>query len=492
MRLLGMAVLMMTTAGAAWADDAYIRLEAWREPAEAAVKAQGWAARFPDIVTYPAGGWTAIGLGPLGDDARARMAALKAEGRIPRDAYLVTLGEDFAVTPVTPVIAGAVAAEAAQEGEAVSEAAAPVAQDEATGTQTATAQDEATPDVAAANAAQEGDAASEAEAPVAQDEAAPDATVQAEPAEPQAIEPEPTPTHLRLEAFALRDEAEAALARWRAVLPGAALWQLPDGWHAVTAGPIAADRAAGWLANWKAAGAIPADAFAATEDQLGTPLKAGASLDPDAAPPVPPDMPPIELVQEALIWAGRYQGAMDGRPGPQTNAAIAAEMAAQGINAATPHAEAMAMQALLARREAWRDEMGLAPLTDAATGLEITVPVERLEFLRLDRGLSIYGPKDGSGAALILFNQPGGRAQMEDLAGLITALGWVGHPVREMGASRFVLDGSNDTHIGHAEGHVVDGNVQGFVLIWPLEDAQNAPRLVAVASETLMARPSQD
>ena len=437
MRLWGMAVLMMTTAGAAWADDAYIQLEAWRTQAEAEAAAQGWAARLPNIVTYSTGSWTAIGLGPVEGDENARMAELKAEGSIPRDAYLVTLGEDAAISPVVP-------------GEA------PQAAEEAP-TETETAATEATP---------------EAQATDTPATDTPEAVAEA-------------PTHLRLEAFASRAEAEAALARWRTVLPGAALWQLPDGWHAITAGPIDAALAADWLAEWKAAGAIPADAFAATEDLLGTQLEAGAALDPAAAPPVPPVMPPIEVVQDALHWAGRYSGAIDGRPGPQTNAAIAAEMAAQGIDPASPHAEASAMQALLARREAWRDEMGLAPLTDAATGLEITVPRDRLDFLRVDRGLSIYGPKDGSGAALILFNQPGGRAEMEDLAGLITALGWVGHPAREMGASRFTLDGQNDTHIGHAEGRLTDGQVRGFVLIWPLEDAENAPRLTAVAAETL-------
>lgn len=437
MRLWGMAVLMMTTAGAAWAEGAYIQLEAWRTPAEAAAAAQGWAARLPNIVTYSTGSWTAIGLGPIEGDENARMAELKAEGSIPGDAYLVTLGDDAAISPVIP-------------GEPPP------------------ATEETPPEAAATEAASE----------------APDTDT------PEAVTE--TPTHLRLQAFASRVEAEAALTRWRAVLPGAALWQLPDGWHAITAGPVDAALAAGWLAEWKAAGAIPADAFAATEDQLGTQLEPGAPLDPDAAPPVPPVMPPIEVVQDALHWAGRYEGAIDGRPGPQTSAAIAAEMAAQGINPASPHAEASTMQALLARREAWREEMGLAPLTDAATGLEITVPRDRLEFLRVDRGLSIYGPRDGSGAALILFNQPGGRAEMEDLAGLITALGWVGHPAREMGISRFTLDGQNETHIGHAEGRLADGQVQGFVLIWPLEDAESAPRLTAVAAETLAVAPAAE
>lgn len=517
MRRLGLALLMASTAGAgaAWADAAYIQLEAWREPAEAAAKAQDWAARFPEIVTWQAGSWIAIGLGPVEGDAQAHLTALKADRSIPGDAYLVQLDDETAISRVvagaaSPVAAGPVAGDAADADAdpaddsggparladpAANDAtdAAPAAEDEDAQGAELTASDTAETETAADDAATEAgqapdadEAAAEAQMTAPATDAAPDADTTAA----EAADPAPAPeTYIRLEAFPSRAEAEAALARWREVLPGASLWQLPTGWHTITVGPLDPGQAGDWLAAWKAADAIPADAFAATDDQLGTRLEAGGPLDPDALPPVPPVMPPIEVVQEALHWAGRYEGEIDGRPGPQTNAAIAAEMQAQGIAPDARNGAALAMQALLARRDAWQGEMGLAPLTDALTGLTLTVPLDRLEFLREDRGLSIYGPRDESGAALILFNQQGGRAEMEDLAGLITALGWVGHPVREVTASRFTLDGRNDTHIGHAEGRLVDGRLRGFVLIWPAADAENAPRLAAVASETLELAP---
>lgn len=463
MRLVGLAILMASMAGTAWADAAYIRLEAWREPAEAAAKARDWATRLPQVVTWQAGGWVAIGIGPLSGDSRARLATLKAERAIPRDAYLVTLADGVAIS-TTGAEADGPAPDAQPDADAVASVPGGPGADEAM--------------VAAADSA--------ADALAAQPDPAADPQPEAV-ATPPAPDPE---THIRIEAFQDRDEAEAALSRWRQVLPGAALWQLPGGWHAITTGPVDPARAGDWLAAWKAADAIPADAFAATEADLGALLEAGAPLDPDIRPPPPPVMPPVAVVQEALHWAGHYEGEIDGRTGPQTNAAIAAEMQAQGISPGTRNGEALAMQALLARRDAWRDEMGLAALTDAVTGLTLTAPVERLEFLREDRGLSIYGPRNASGAALILFNQPGGRAEMEDLAGLITALGWVGHPERQMSARGFTLAGGNDTHIGHAEGRLVDGRVTGFVLIWPAADAVNAPRLAAVASETLEPAPA--
>ncbi len=481
MRRLGLAVLMASTAGlgTAWADDAYIQLEAWREPAEAAAKAQGWAARFPETVTWQSGRWFAIGLGPIEGDAAARMGELKAERAIPRDAYLVTLGDDVTVSPVIAGDgAGTGPAATDEPADATDETNRPDAAAEMAGPETATEPADDTTGAGTTEAATEAAGAATEPAGAA---TAPDAP----PAEPAPV----SETHIRLEAFQSRADAEAALTRWREVLPGAALWQLSSGWFAIAAGPLDPAVAGDWLAAWKAADAIPADAFATTEAELGTLLTAGAPPDPDAVPPAPEVMPPVEVVQEALHWAGRYEGEIDGRPGPQTNAAIAAEMEAQGIAPGTRNGEAIAMQALLARRDAWQGEMGLAPLTDALTGLTLTVPLDRLDFLREDRGLSIYGPKDESGAALILFNQPGGRAEMEDLAGLITALGWVGHPERQITASAFTLNGGNATHIGHAEGRIVDGQLRGFVLIWPAADAENAPRLAAVASETLELAP---
>lgn len=74
---------------------------------------------------------------------------------------------------------------------------------------------------------------------------------------------------------------------------------------------------------------------------------------------------------------------------------------------------------------------------------------------------------------------------MLDLAGLVTALGWVPSPERRVERGAVTLHGRNDTHIGHAEGRVVDGMVQGFVLIWPAQDPEEARRLSAEVADTL-------
>ena len=164
-----------------------------------------------------------------------------------------------------------------------------------------------------------------------------------------------------------------------------------------------------------------------------------------------------------------------------TQSAIASEIVR--LRAAPDAATAMAE--LIARREAWRQSMGLTVLQDPHTGLSLPVPMEKLQFDRAERALSIYGPKNGSGAALILFSQPGGQQEMLDIAGLVTALGWVPQPERKVERGSVTLDGRNQTHIGHAEGKVIDGRAQGFVLIWPISDPEDQHRLAAEISDNL-------
>ncbi|WP_211242199.1 peptidoglycan-binding domain-containing protein [Paracoccus gahaiensis] len=290
----------------------------------------------------------------------------------------------------------------------------------------------------------------------------------------------PPGSFLQLASFADRAEAEAALARTREEFPGAGLWDLPEGRFAVALGPVAEEAARAWLPVLAEAGLIPEDAMRVDGADLGQPLDEGQAPDlplPDAAQP----LPPLHEVQRALRWAGHYAGEIDGKDGPMTRAAIRAEIA-EGRASTDP---GTALQHLIAARAEWRDRMGVAPLRDDATGLTVAAPMGALQFDRAERALSIYGPRDGSGAALILFSQPGGQQELLDLAGLVTALGWVPAPDRNVRQGHVTLRGANDAHIGAAEGWVRDGRAEGWVLIWPAADPDTQARLTAELSDSL-------
>ncbi|MDP5307772.1 peptidoglycan-binding domain-containing protein [Paracoccus spongiarum] len=436
MRRLAFFVLAAGLPVAALAQDAVIRIEAKRGGEAAAEAASAWSSRFDNVVTFPlARGWVAIGLGPLPPaEAEARLAALKATGQVPGDSFVAVPGGDVVLSPVAaaaaPTEAGAEAAEAPAQSTSEPE--------------TVTTEDIA---------------------------------ITMDPPQP----PAPAPgTHIRLQSLQSRPEAEAALQTWRERFPEAGLWAVPGGWYGVTLGPLDDATAQAWLAAFKASGDVPRDAFTTPAADLGEAIDAGSAPDLPAAEPAAA-MPPLDEVQRALRWSGHYGGDIDGKSGPMTREAIARAVTALRLS---PD-EGLAMRRLIDSRAAWRDAMGLSTLEDEATGLSLIAPMDRLEFDRAERSLSIYGPKDGSGAALILFSQKGGQQELLDLAGLVTALGWVPQPQRTIEQGRVRLQGANDDHIGHAEGWVRDGRAEGFVLIWPATDAGNQPRVAAEISESL-------
>ncbi|QEU07886.1 peptidoglycan-binding domain-containing protein [Paracoccus yeei] len=469
--VLGAALPLVGAAPSAWAEDVVIRIEAKRGADAAQAAAQGWATQFPDVVTFPAGdNWVAIALGPMPRaEAETRLEQLKTERRVPGDSFL-SAAEGRALTP----LAGASAATPAP-------AEAPVAGNASTFPQGAAPATGAPADGMAEPVL--GDLAGE-DAPAAP--AALPAAVELAAAEPAATEPAPPPEQffIRIDSTTDRAKAEEMLAKWRETLPEAALWSLPNGRLAVAFGPMDEVTGKAWLRALRNADAVTRDAYLTEGDKLGEIAVIGAK--PDLGPPPGPDaapvpMPPLEEIQRALRWAGHYDGPIDGKDGPMTQKAIAEEIVRLRASPDT----ATAMAELIRRREAWRAEIGLTQLRDDHTGLELPAPMDRLQFDRSERALSIYGPKDGSGAALILFSQPGGQQEMLDLAGLVTALGWVPSPERRVERGAVTLHGRNDTHIGHAEGRVVDGMVQGFVLIWPAQDPEEARRLSAEIADTL-------
>ncbi|WP_209021214.1 peptidoglycan-binding domain-containing protein [Paracoccus ravus] len=442
------AALPLLPALPAQAEDVLIRIEAKRGTEAARASAEGWSARFSNIVTFPlADGWVGVALGPLPRaEATIRLRELKSAGRIPGDSFLAPLPGQR-LTPVAPA------------------AGTPRADPPADRSAAAVGSPSTFPLGGAAGAQPEQNVTAAAE-PVPE------------------TDPQPVKYFLRIESASDRAKAEELLAKRRETLPEVGLWALPNGRSAIALGPMDEATGKAWLAAFRRAEAIPRDALLSPQTEMGQPVMPGS--DPELGPPPaegaePAAMPPLEDIQRALRWAGHYDGAIDGKDGPMTQAAIADEI----VNLRTSPDTATAMQELIRRRETWRREMGLGELRDAHTGLALPAPMEKLEFDRAERALSIYGPKGGSGAALILFSQPGDQQEMLDLTGLVTALGWVPAPKRDVRRGSVTLDGRNETHISHAEARIRDGRVEGFVLIWPGVDPEEQRRLASEISDNL-------
>ncbi|WP_236635831.1 peptidoglycan-binding domain-containing protein [Paracoccus aminophilus] len=469
----------MLLATGALAEDVVIRIEAKRGDSVAKTAAESWRAEFPDVVTFPlTDGWIGIAIGPMPrETAEPRLAELKGANKVPADSFIAAAA-GRKLTPVDPAPAGA-----------APESAAPAATTPAAAASTTAAQspaDQATPDEAPADqAASNQDTTTQAPATQAPGSLAPVATTteQTPQVAPEPVAPPPG-FYIRVQTLGDRAKADEALAKWRQTLPEVGMWQLKNGRFTIAMGPAPEATARAWLSAFRSAEAVSKDAFVSEQSEIGTEAVAPGKLElgaPPAEGSTPLAMPPLEDIQRALRWAGHYDGPIDGKDGPKTRAAIAGEV----VTLRSSPDAATAMQMLIQRREDWRQEVGLEELRDQATGLALPAPMHLLQFDRAERALSIYGPQDGSGAALILFSQPGGQQEMLDLTGLVTALGWVPAPERQISRGSAVLIGQNDTHIGHAEAHVIDGRAQGFVLIWPATDAQNATRIAAEIADNL-------
>lgn len=464
MRQLVSVVLAVCLPMAAVAQDAVIRIEAKRGEAAASQAASGWRKEFDDVVTFPLNGeWIGIALGPLPrDKADALLAELLGSGRIPADSFVTVPGGDVSLTPVV---------EAADAGEGQTPGAEGILDGAATG-------QDGTPNA--------GTGGEPEVMPVPADDQA--ATAPADAPDP-VVEPviAGPDTYIRLQSLRTEAEAEEALTKWRKDFPGAGIWHLPGDWFGVALGPLEEETAQAWLGVFRQGGILPDDAFTSHADEMGDVVTPGEAPD-LPAPDGPREMPSVQEVQQALRWAGFYEGDIDGKPGPQTNAAIQAEMLAERLSPDP----GTAMQKLIERREDWRKEMGLTLLEDEHTGLSLMAPLDKLQFDRTERALSIYGPANGSGGALILFSQPGGQQELLDLSGLITALGWVPQPERQIESGHVLLKGQNSDHFGRAEGWVRDGRAEGFVLVWPASDAKTHERLAAEMSDSLTRFETED
>lgn len=468
----GTAVAPPTDAGApagAEPADTHIQLQATPGRISADQALARWRARFPEAGLWRLpGGMYAVALSAeTAEAAGTRLRALKAADQVPADAYLATTGDLGTVIEAGGATGAPGSANTAGGVEGSPVAVAPPT----TGTGPAPVPP-AEPQAAVATNSEE----SSPLAPPAAASSTESAPLTAPANEAEGVTVPGT--------GADAGDATTASVPDATTNPAGTAGQTPPA-SATAGGPTPAPIPAADPAD-TAAGPPPAATAAP-----GAPAASTAGLSPDPLPPgalpppepIPAVMPPIVEVQRALRWAGHYDGPLDGQSGPGTRAAMEAE-----IEASSPGQEpAEAMVALIARRDAWRQEMGLGRLEDEATGLGLTAPLGRLAFDRVERGLSIYGPKDGSGAALILTRQAGGQQEMLDFAGLVTALGWVPQPQRQVTRDSVTLEGAGGEHMGHAEARVVDGQVEGWVLIWPAADAENGRRLAVEIAETLGA-----
>lgn len=195
------------------------------------------------------------------------------------------------------------------------------------------------------------------------------------------------------------------------------------------------------------------------------------------------DQPAREKVQTALQWFGFYAARVDGAFGPGTRKSMAAWQEANGF-APTGTLTTLQRETLVAAYDLSQAELGLATVTEAEAGIELTLPTALVEFDHFEPPFVHYRAKTNSGVKLILISQPGDQSTLYGLYDVLQTLEIVPLSGERTRSERsFTIDGRSETLASHAYVELSKGLVKGYILSWnPADDTRMTRVLAAMQS----------
>ena len=290
-----------------------------------------------------------------------------------------------------------------------------------------------------------------------------------------------------------------------------------SGWYAILLGPMAQGEAADRLLTLRRDNLIPRDSFLADgSDHRAKFWPAGigaatevAPIAPDAAITVepvgepvvaetlviePPEETPRQAraaealltrddrmaLQSALQWYGFYTSGIDGAFGPGTRTSMAAWQAANG-HEATGVLTTSQRATLTGNHAADQAEFGFAQVTEAESGIEITLPLALVRFDHYEPPFVHYAEKHGSGLRIILISQPGDASTLAGLYDILQSLEVVpAAGERSLSETSFDISATSATVQSLAHAEAARGQVKGWLAIWKPADAERMARILPV------------
>ena len=327
---------------------------------------------------------------------------------------------------------------------------------------------------------------------------------------------------IQLRALPTQIEALDEIAEYEQRFGNVVGYTMGTGWHAIVLGPYARTTALSVLQDLKNKGLVPGDAFLAGGRQFreqfwpadGTlPV---ADMVPGQAPvvvaettpepvaevpeqtateasvvePVVPDETREQALaseslltrdkkkdlQTALQWAGVYSGAIDGLYGKGTRASMTAWQTQNGY-------DPTGVMTTAQRAELWNafnailNSLALQTTDDRRAGIRVAVPTAFVGDPTYTAPFVHFGPKDNSGAELLLISQTGDRNRLAALYDVLLTLDILPEGGnRKLSRSSFVIEGQNSTRHSVAFAQLSDGMIKGAVLAWPQGDSERQAR----------------
>jgi S1-C subfamily serine protease len=324
---------------------------------------------------------------------------------------------------------------------------------------------------------------------------------------------------VQIEAQPSLNAAQEATRRYAATLADVNGFSLGRGWYAIALGPYRREEAERVLQVYRAEGVIARDSYIAeSRDYQQQFWPIGANLLESPAAPVTtapaiaaPDSPPVVAVdpapapipeqpdetpreareseslldrdaraalQEAMKWAGVYDGAIDAAFGQGTRAAMARWQTENGFEA-TGVLTTRQRAELLRRFNAVFDGLGLEVVRDNATGIAMELPTAVVGFDRYEPPFAHFNARGDIDARVILISQTGDRSTLAGLYDIMQTLAIVPESgPRSLEADSFTLIGEGALQISHTQVWLRDGKIKGFTLVWPAGDEARRSRLL--------------
>jgi peptidoglycan hydrolase-like protein with peptidoglycan-binding domain len=316
-------------------------------------------------------------------------------------------------------------------------------------------------------------------------------------------------TWLQIEAQPSLNTAMDRARAYAALFPDVEGYKLRTGWYGIALGPTSAEAAGARLLELRRQNLIPADSYLSDGASYGdrfwpvggdsaavTPLPDAGTVATEpltVAEPLPePDETPREAraseaalsheekmaLQEALKWYGFYDSSIDGNYGPGTRASMAAW---QTANAYEPTGILTTKQRgeITGNYQSDKAEFGFETVTEAESGIEITLPLALIRLDRYEPPFVHYADKAGSGLKVLLISEPGGRTSLAALYDILQSLEIIPPSgERLLEEESFTIRGRDDKIETLAFARTDGDTVKGYVISWNLADAARMTRIL--------------
>ncbi|HEV8034958.1 serine protease [Yoonia sp.] len=286
-------------------------------------------------------------------------------------------------------------------------------------------------------------------------------------------------------------------------------YYLGRGFYGIVLGPYSESLARAELSRLLSSGQIPSDSYLQNgrrfEQQfwpIGGTQASTVSTAPDRAPELPalPQMDVTapeetlsqaraseaalprearEELQLALRWAGFYNSAIDGAFGRGTRSAMAAWQTAYNQEP-TGVLTARQRALLLLQYNAVIADLGMQLVRDDAAGIQMKLPTAAVTFAEYQPPFAQYdGRGDLSAARVLMISQTGDAGRLTGLYEVLQVVDIMPtEGPRSLQGNSFTIEGIGDGIHSYATASLQDGEIKGFVLVWPEGDDRRRARVL--------------